>query len=113
SGRAEAALQAVLCPEPFLQWVQLAVLDQALDCQDFTAIRLYGEHGAGFDGFAVEEHGAGAAMAGVAPDVAASQLQYLANKVDQQKPRLDFGLSVTAIDLDTNQLLVRHCQLLG
>src|SRR5215469_8777391 len=71
SGGAEAALQAVLFLEPFLQRVQLAVLDQALDCQDFAAIGLHGEHGAGFDGFAVEEHGAGAAMTGVAPDVAA------------------------------------------
>src|SRR5262245_55525977 len=44
--RAEAALQAVLLPEPFLQRVELAVLLEALDGLDARAISLNREQGA-------------------------------------------------------------------
>ena len=68
---AEAALQAMLFFEALLQWMQLAVLHQAFDGEHFAAIGLHGEHGAGLDRLAIEHHGAGAAMGGVAADVCA------------------------------------------
>ena len=52
---AEAALQAVLTPEGFLQGLQLAVLGQAFDGGQLAPIRLDGEQGARLDWSVVDE----------------------------------------------------------
>src|SRR6266850_1744663 len=87
--RAVPALQPVLVPERFLDGVELAVLLQALHGADLRAVRLDREHRARLHRLAVEQHGAGAAVRGVAADVRPGQAQVLAQEVDEQQPGLD------------------------
>src|SRR4029078_5327830 len=75
--RAVPALQPVTVPEPLLDRMQLAVGD-AFDRRHGGAVSLYREHRAGFDGLAVDEHGACAADAGFAPDVRAGEATMVA-----------------------------------
>src|SRR5918996_3555417 len=89
AGRAEAALQPVMLAERRLHRVQLAVLRQALDGGDLRALGLYREHGAALHRFAIDVDHAGAALAGVAADVGAGQIELLAYKLDQEGTRLD------------------------
>ena len=98
AGGTEAALQAVLLPEPLLDRVQVAVLGEALDRGDLDAVALHGEEVAGLHGLAVHEDGAGAALAGVAPDVGAGEPDQLANIVDEQESRLHFVAVRLAVD---------------
>src|SRR5260370_41299438 len=51
--RAVAALQSMLFFESCLQWMELAVLHQAFHGEQFAAIGLHCEHGAGFDGLSL------------------------------------------------------------
>src|SRR5262249_55618601 len=82
--RAVAALQPVHFAEAFLQRVQRAVgRGHAFDGEEIAALRLHGEHGAGFDRSAVEIDRAGAAMAGVAADMRAGQVQVFAQEMDE------------------------------
>ena len=53
------------------------------------ALRLQREHRARLHRAAVQVHGAGAALRGVAADVRAGQLQLLADQLDQQRARVD------------------------
>ena len=48
-------------------------------------VGLHREHGAALHGPAVEEHGAGAALAGVAADVGAREVELVAQHVNQQR----------------------------
>ncbi len=82
----------MLLHEALLQRVQFAVLRQALDREHLGAVGLDRQEGAGLHRLAVDVHGAGAAVGGLAADVAAGLLQLLAKDVDQQFPRLDQGL---------------------
>ena len=50
---------------------------------------LSGQHGAGFHRPAVDMDDAGAALAGVAADMGAGQVQIFAQEMDQQRPVLD------------------------
>jgi len=56
-----------------------------------------GQYRAGFDGPAVDMHDTGAALAGIAADMGAGEVEILAQDMDQQRPVLDFdrdGLAV-------------------
>ncbi len=98
--RAEAALQAMHLAEALLQRMQRAVGSRdALDGEDLGALGLDREDGAGFDRLAVEIDGAGAAMAGVAADMRAGQVQLLAQEMDQKRARLDQRFDRLAVDL--------------
>ena len=57
------------------------------------AIGLDREHRARLRAPAVDEDGAGAALAGVAADVRAGQAQLFAEEVDEEHARLDVGLA--------------------
>ena len=66
---------------------QLAVVaGQVLDRADVRAVGLDGEHHAALDGLAVELDGAGAAVAGVAADVRAREVEIVADEVHEQAP---------------------------
>src|SRR5207237_8105878 len=69
-----------------------------VDGGDRRALGLHGEDGAGLHGFAVDQHGAGAAMRGVAADVRAGQAEGLAQEVDEEQPRLDLDAVGNAVD---------------
>ena len=51
---------------------------------------------------AVDEHRAGAALAGVAADVRAGEVQLLAQEVHEQHPRLDVGFPHLAVHRHRN-----------
>ena len=53
------------------------------------AVALHREMGAALHRAAVEVDGAGAAVAGLAADVRAGEVAFLAQEVDQQRARLD------------------------
>ena len=100
AGSAEAALQAVLLPEALLKRVQVAVLREPLDRDHLGAVGLDGEDRAGLGAAAVDEHGAGAALAGIAADVRAGEIQLLAQKMHQQRARLRLRLPGFTVDGD-------------
>ena len=72
-GGAIPALKAVFVPEAFLQRMQLTLGRESLDGGDGRPICLNREDRAGLRAATVDEHGAGAALARVAPDVGAGQ----------------------------------------
>ena len=99
-GRAVAALEAVQLVERLLHRMQLAAPGEALDGRHLAPVGLHGEHGAGLDGLAVEQHGARAARRGVAADVRSLQAELVAQEVREQLARLDVGLAAVAVDDD-------------
>ena len=70
----------------------------ALDGRDLAAVGLDREHRARLHGAAVEMDGAGAALAGVAADVRAGQVEVLAQGLDEQPSRLDVELPGRPVD---------------
>ena len=62
------------------------------------AVGLDREDRAGLRAPAVDEDGAGAALAGVAPDVRAGQTQLFAKEVDEKHARFDVALANLAVD---------------
>ena len=73
---------------------------QAFDGLDLMPVGLRRQHDAGARRLAVEEDGAGAADAVLAPDVRAGETEILAEKVAQQQPRLDGSPLPRAVDDD-------------
>src|SRR5262249_39837448 len=72
--RAVAALKPVLGPERLLQGMEvLGRRRHALDGSHLVPVSLHGEHEAGADRLAVQEHGARAAHPVLAPDVGTRQ----------------------------------------
>src|SRR5436305_325183 len=69
AGRAVAALEPVLGPEGLLDRMQPLSGRDALDGRDLPAVDLNRQHETGANRRAVEEHGAGAAHAVLAPDM--------------------------------------------
>src|SRR5690242_18166515 len=93
----------MLLPEALLNRMQFAILRQPLNCGDFCAIQLYCEGGAAFQALAVDYHGAGPALAGIAPDVRAGQAEVIPQKVNQQSTRLNVALIGHAVYFEFNR----------
>ena len=104
--RAEAALNRARLGESRLNRMQLAVLGQPLDRHELVAVRLGREDKAGADESAVEEHGAGAALALLARVLRAGEAEPLAEDVEQAFPGPDVGLEALAVD----RQLDSHCR---
>ena len=100
SGSAVSALQAVLLPEPLLDGVELVACREALHRRDGMTIRLNGEHGARFHGFAVQQDGTGAADGSFAADVGTGQASGFAQKMYQEEAWFDVGAVLNSINLD-------------
>ena len=100
SGRAEAALQGVALVERLLHRVQLPVAGEALDGGDLAAVGLDGEHRARLHALPVEVDGAGAAVAGVAPDDGSGLPEPFPQVVDQEHAGFDLVDVVDAVDGD-------------
>src|ERR1041384_918855 len=96
--RAEPTLQAVLLVEARLDGRQASPACEAFDGGDGAPARLHCQLGAGLDRLAVDEHRAGAAARGVAPDVRAGEAQVGAQEVDQQHARLDVTRALGTVD---------------
>jgi hypothetical protein len=74
-------LQSVLLVKTFLQWMQFAVLFQALDSHNLASIRLHREHRTGLGGFAIHQDGARPACRRIATNVRSCQMQRIADPV--------------------------------
>src|SRR5439155_16105997 len=88
-GSAESTLEAVVCLERLLNRMEPTVLGEALDRRDFPAASLDREHRARFDGMAVQEDGARAAMARITTDVGSREAELVPNEIHEQHARLD------------------------
>src|SRR2546429_7668209 len=97
-GGAEAALEAVLLVESLLYGVELAILLEAFDRRDAHPIRLHREHGARLHRPFVQQHGAGAAVRGVAADMRAGHAEVLTEEVDEERARLDLDVVGLTVD---------------
>src|ERR1700687_3218646 len=95
--RAIAALQPVIVAERGLHRMQLVSLRDALAGRDTWAGGLSDQHGAGFDRPAVDMHDTGAALAGVAADMGAGQVQMVAQEIDKKGAVLDVGRDRLAV----------------
>ena len=105
AGRAEPALEAVLLPERLLQGMEAVASGArpsivvtlppsawtASIVQDFTAV-------------AVDVDGARAALARVAADVGAGEVEFLADQLDEQASGLDVRLPLLTVDRERNML---------
>ena len=87
--RAESALDRGLIDERLLDRVKALWSRQTFDGLDRPALGLVGQGAAGTDGRAIEEHRAGAADLGIARALGAGQPQSVAQKIEQNRPRLD------------------------
>lgn len=97
SRRAEPALEGVRFVKRLLERMKVAAGREPLDGPDFVAVGLDREHQARADRFAVEQHGAGATDAVLAPHVGAGKVQFMAQEVGEQEPGLDPPLVTTPI----------------
>ena len=84
--------------ERLLQLRQLAVLREAFDCLDARAVGLDCEEHAALQEHTVDDHRARAAVAGVAADVAAREVEVVAQEVDEELARLDVALVGRPVD---------------
>src|SRR4029078_4974563 len=78
----------------------LLALGEPRDGLDARAVRLDGEEHAALHEHPVEDHRARAAVAGVAADVAAGEIEVVAQEVDQELARLDVALVGRPVDGD-------------
>src|SRR5436189_189770 len=78
-------------------------LGEPLDRLDGRAVCLDGQQHAALHERAVDDHRAGAAVAGVAADVAAGQVEVVADEVDEEPARLDLTLVRRAVDRDLDR----------
>src|SRR6266550_1611479 len=106
AGRAEAALNRARLGEGRLNRMQLAVLGQPLDRHELVTVRLGREDKAGADKPALEEHGAGAALALLARVLRAGEAEPFAEDVEQAFPGPDVGLEALVVD----RQLDSHCR---
>src|ERR1700761_3352922 len=86
---AVTALQAVIVAERRLHRMQLVALGDAFDGGDVRVRGLSGQHRAGFHRAAVDMDDASTALAGVATDVSAGQVQIVAQEMHEQGAVLD------------------------
>src|SRR5450631_381025 len=109
AGRAVAALQRVALLEGQLQIGNFAGIRNALDGLDRGAVALHRQHQAAAHDLAVHPHGAGAADAMLAADMAAGERQILAQEIDQRLARFDALADALAVDGEGNvESLVAH-----
>src|SRR6202142_776582 len=105
AGGAEAALGASPVAVGFLDCGQLAVLAHAFDGGDLLAFATGGEHGAGEHRRAVNKNGAGAAGGVVASALGAGEIEFNAERVEQESIRLDGDLVRAGVDAELEELL--------
>ena len=111
--RAIAALQAVILAERLLHRMQRTVRRrQPFDREHVGAFELQRQHGAGFDRLAVDVNDAGAALRRVAADMRAGEPQILAQKLHQQRARIDVGGDGFAVHRQGNGCLLAAIGLL-
>src|ERR1044071_1237617 len=99
-GRAVAALEAVVADERGLQRVEAIVGREPFDGDDLLAAVHDREGEAGVVAPPVDQHGAGAACALVAPFLRAGEVEVLAQRVEQRGARVEAEVMVAAVDVE-------------
>ena len=103
-GGAVAALEGVVLDEGVLHRMQGAVRRrQALDRRDVRAVPHDGQLQACVDALAIDQHGAGAALAVVAALLAARQVKVLQQQIQQAGPGSDGAGVFDAVDGQANR----------
>ena len=100
AGRAEAALAAVHGQERGLDGVEVVDAAEALDGLDGAVAHLQREELAGVDGSAVEQDGAGAALAAVAAALGAGEVELVAQGAQERPAMVDLQLAGLAVDVE-------------
>jgi hypothetical protein len=80
-----------------LHRMQFAIVAQAFDRGDLGALRLNGQDRAGFDGASIQMHGTSAALSGIATHMGSSEMQLIADQLDQEGPGIDVDLNGTPV----------------
>ena len=105
AGGAKTALQAVLFVERVLNGVQHAATGQALDGFHVAALALHGEVRAGLHRLAINVHGAGTAVAGLAADMRAGKAHFFTQKMNQEGARFHRFFDFFAVQGQGNNFL--------
>src|SRR5437016_5653731 len=115
TGRAESALLGVMAYKSLLDFVHLFRAADAFDGRDFTAFSLDGEHRAGINRVAIDQHRAGAAGAAVANFLATGEVESVAQRVEQGHARFDVQAAALSVDLERDRRFARadHAPLFG
>ena len=71
----QKTLQTVALPEAFLDRMEVAVAGQALDGTNVGTVGLRSQHHARLGGGAVDDHGAGPAVAGFTADMGSREVE--------------------------------------
>jgi hypothetical protein len=100
SRRAVSALQSVLFPEALLQWMEFAVFGHALDSHEVRTVGLNRKHRARLYSQTIRKDRAGAADTRLAADVRSRESRDIADKMREQKPRLNVFLIQPSINCD-------------
>ena len=74
----------MLLVETLLQWMELAILFQALNGHNLATVRLDGEHGARFGSFTIDKNSASTTGRSITANMCASQLQTISYPMHQQ-----------------------------
>ena len=96
-GRAVAALEGVVIDEGLLQRMQRAVFGKPFDGGDLGAVLHDGEREAGIDAPSVDQDRAGAALAVVAAFLGAGEVEMVAQRIEQGRPRRDGQLAFSPL----------------
>ena len=105
---ADAALGPALCEETLLDGMEFPVDAEALDSSDLGSFSLQNGDEAGVDQIAVDQDGAGSALAFAAALFGSGEVQVFAEDVEQALHRWSFDGFFAAID---GELDGGHCAL--
>src|SRR5262245_51572639 len=92
--------------------MQHAALFETFDGEHFGVLALNGEHGAGFDGHAVEIDRARAAVTRFAADMRPRSPELLTERMNEEFTRLDDDVHDFAVELDRHRLFGSHVVIL-
>src|SRR5262249_43780124 len=102
SGCAEPALRSVMIDEGLLQGIEPSVLRETFDGLHGSAIGPPGQIAARINGFAIKQHGAGAAFAAVATDSCAGKVKMVAQKFHEGPTIFRFDALLYTVHGDMN-----------
>jgi hypothetical protein len=97
---AETTLEAVRLTKGRLKRIQISGRSKTLDGLEIVSGGLNREHDARADRFCIEQNGAGAAHAVLAPDMRARKTELLPDEIAEEQARLNVTVVANAVDGD-------------
>src|SRR5580692_3996395 len=102
AGGAVTALRAVMLDEGFLERVELSIFRQPFHGENAASIHPNRELAAGVNRLSVYHHGASAALAAIAADFGAGELEMIAQEFHQRPAIFHFHTPFDAVDAELN-----------